>query len=611
MICPRCGGELDSLCCAACGLRLKEDEIVCAGAPAHQNLSALAGYIREEDGARRVREQQKAREEERRRKAAEAEKLQKLQEAAQKRWAAAEELKRRQEEEKKRLQAIRAERQRREAAEALKRRQEEEEKRLQAIRAERQRREAAEAEERRRKAEKERRDILQQMRESARSAAQERAAIVARAAAAEEERWRRERQREQEESRERREKQSTRRLAAGIAALAAAVLLFLLYPYIKNAWKTYWGTLSPGDSISFGQYEQDGDTVNGAERLTWTVLDVSEGRALLLCDVCVDARPYNSSGGGSAWEDSTLRQWLNSDFLFSAFSAKEQQVIPETEVTTTQLLLTEEGQVTAGEETVTVDRVFLPDSYRMWYSTAYGAMVPAGKFELTDYVAEKFETLNRDANWIDEFSPAFWTRGPVGEDHAFALGWDREDETASNWYSMFLDSCMLVRPAMYIDTDAYRTFLRDGAEENRYTADIQVRQADGEDKSWQANVEAQVGDVVEFQFTYVNTGEEQQTAVFRDVLPENLAYVPGSTVAYNSLYPDGINLEDGPLLSDAGVNLGKYNAGANAYVRFSAQVVDVSLSEGSNTLVNWGRVSVGETLRENYAAVVVYRGEKN
>ena len=74
---------------------------------------------------------------------------------------------------------------------------------------------------------------------------------------------------------------------------------------------------------------------------------------------------------------------------------------------------------------------------------------------------------------------------------------------------------MLVRPAMYIDTDAYRTFLRDGTEESRYTADIKARLADGEDKSWHTSVEAQVGDVVEFQFTYVNTGEEQQTAIFR------------------------------------------------------------------------------------------------
>ena len=584
MNCPRCGEKLDGLCCTDCGFRLKKDEIVYAGDPADQNLMALVRYIREEDGTRRAREQQRAREEEIRRKAEEAEKLRKLQEGAQKRWA---------------------------AAEKLRRQMGEEEKRLQAIRAERQRREAAEAEERRRKAEEERRDILQQMRESARSAAQERAAIAAREAAAEEERRRRECQRRREESRERREKQSTRRLAAGIAALVAVVTLILLYPHIKNAWKTHWGTLSPGDSISFGQYEQDGDTANGAERLTWTVLDISEGRALLLCDVCVDAKPYNSSGGGSAWEDSTLRQWLNSDFIFSAFSANEQKILSETEVTTTQLLQSEEGTVTFGEETVTVDRVFLPDSYGAWSSTAYGEMVPAGKFELTDYVAEKFETLNRDANWIDEFSPAFWTRGPVGEDHAFALGWDREDETVSCWYSMFLDSFMLVRPAMYIDTDAYRTFLRDGTEESRYTADIKARLADGEDKSWHTSVEAQVGDVVEFQFTYVNTGEEQQTAIFRDVLPENLAYVPGSTVVYNSLHPDGLNLDDGLLLSDAGVNLGNYTAGANAYVRFSAQVVDVSLSEGSNTLVNWGRVSVGETLRQNYAAVVVYKGEKN
>lgn len=58
-------------------------------------------------------------------------------------------------------------------------------------------------------------------------------------------------------------------------------------------------------------------------------------------------------------------------------------------------------------------------------------------------------------------------------------------------------------------------------------------------------------------------------------------------------------------ITDYGINIGHYDKGANAYVRFTAEVVDKSLQCGSNTLVNWIQGSVGKKTIQDYATVVL------
>ena len=140
-----------------------------------------------------------------------------------------------------------------------------------------------------------------------------------------------------------------------------------------------------------------------------------------------------------------------------------------------------------------------------------------------------------------------------------------------------------------------------------YTVSKQVRIKGSDDKTWKESVDAQVGDEVEFQIEYKNTSktDSTQTLVLRDVLPANLEYVAGTTMLYNALHANGVNLDDGLLISDEGVKVGHYTAGSNAIIRFTAKVVDTNLACGSNTLVNWGRASVGETVLQDHAEVVI------
>lgn len=77
----------------------------------------------------------------------------------------------------------------------------------------------------------------------------------------------------------------------------------------------------------FGRYEQDNNTANGKEKIYWDVLKEQNGKVLLASDICIDCKKYNESSKNVTWEYSSLRKWLNNEFLKTAFTAEEQKRI--------------------------------------------------------------------------------------------------------------------------------------------------------------------------------------------------------------------------------------------------------------------------------------------
>lgn len=70
------------------------------------------------------------------------------------------------------------------------------------------------------------------------------------------------------------------------------------------------------------------------------------------------------------------------------------------------------------------------------------------------------------------------------------------------------------------------------------------------------------GDEVTYQITYKNTGTMvQEQVVFRDTLPENLIYIPGSAVLSNNNYENGTNVND-DVVNEQGMNIGDYAGGS-------------------------------------------------
>ena len=95
------------------------------------------------------------------------------------------------------------------------------------------------------------------------------------------------------------------------------------------------------------------------EPIQWRVLNVSDGKALLLADKCLDYSPYHSTWEEVTWETCSLRKYLNSKFKETAFSQTEQELIEPTNVINTRA--NPYSQASGGNNTI--DEVFLLDIY--------------------------------------------------------------------------------------------------------------------------------------------------------------------------------------------------------------------------------------------------------
>ncbi|MBQ3575650.1 MAG: serine/threonine protein kinase, partial [Clostridia bacterium] len=81
-------------------------------------------------------------------------------------------------------------------------------------------------------------------------------------------------------------------------------------------------------TVQFGSYEQDGNPANGQEPIDWIVLANDGQKALLLSLYALDVKPYNNVSDNITWSNSSLRSWLNNEFLNTAFTEAEKQMIP-------------------------------------------------------------------------------------------------------------------------------------------------------------------------------------------------------------------------------------------------------------------------------------------
>lgn len=86
----------------------------------------------------------------------------------------------------------------------------------------------------------------------------------------------------------------------------------------------------PGDTVSFGKYEQDYDTSNGKEDIKWLVLDKKDDAVLVISKHVLEDKSFGRND--DTWETCSLRKWLNGDFITDAFSPEEQSKLQITNV---------------------------------------------------------------------------------------------------------------------------------------------------------------------------------------------------------------------------------------------------------------------------------------
>ena len=112
--------------------------------------------------------------------------------------------------------------------------------------------------------------------------------------------------------------------------IAAAAVYFFCGDMIAKLLS--WRSLEPGDTLSYGYYEQNGD-VSATEEIEWLVLSREDDRILVTSLSILDCLPYEShenykaNGNEISWESSSLRSWLNTEFINTAFSGFERLLI--------------------------------------------------------------------------------------------------------------------------------------------------------------------------------------------------------------------------------------------------------------------------------------------
>lgn len=203
-----------------------------------------------------------------------------------------------------------------------------------------------------------------------------------------------------------------------------------------------------GDFVTFGTYEQDNDLTNGPEPIEWIVLDVKDGKAMLLSKYILDAKPFNEERNDHVWGTSTIRKWLNDEFINDAFTDDEQAAIIVTEVDNR----TFENKNWYNGADDTLDSVFLLSYFE---ATDYNVTSTQSLNGPSEYAEPKVELYLDTHNGIrkadgDYFLMYWWLRTPGSWDKACVCTPSRISD-----YGEYRTSSLGIRPAMWVDLEKF------------------------------------------------------------------------------------------------------------------------------------------------------------
>ena len=196
----------------------------------------------------------------------------------------------------------------------------------------------------------------------------------------------------------------------------------------------------PGEIVSFGRYEQDGNPANGPEPIEWLVLDVLDGKSLLVSRYALDIVPYHTEYADVTWETASIRAWLNGDFLSSALDESERTAVLTAEVDNSAAQ--GKGGSAAGGGNNTLDSVFLLSYAEAWN---YFGTDELRLCSLTAYAAARAKALPDGPAVTGPYT--WWLRSPGSlPSCAMRVAGDGSDRSAFVDYNE-----PAVRPAVWID----------------------------------------------------------------------------------------------------------------------------------------------------------------
>lgn len=327
---------------------------------------------------------------------------------------------------------------------------------------------------------------------------------------------------------------------------------------------------SQKDNVFFGNYFQSNRTTK--DPVKWRVLSNAGRQLFLLSDQNLDALQYHTEQEDVTWETSTIRSWLNGydasantggsngidytgdNFLNTAFSAKEQTAIAETNVVNDDNDETgADIPIDAGDDTT--DRIFLlslTETYNKKYfpnycfSTNTAYVADGGKFGYSMHGVG-------ESDW-------WWLRSP-GSDQSRAAFIEWEDGSSVTDGNPVNNKEIAVRPAFNLNLSSVLFTSAVGAGGKSAGANGLAAVADYSGSDWKLTLldssrtfavsNAMLsGNTVTFSYSGAQTGvNEYLSAVIMDQ-NGTIAYYgrilqPGSASGTASLtLPSGVTLSD-------------------------------------------------------------------
>ena len=234
-------------------------------------------------------------------------------------------------------------------------------------------------------------------------------------------------------------------LAVGIPAAVLIVSLVLLLVFVilpkkgKNAEQDMEEAVSGpgisaeievGDSVLFGRYMQDKELDAEGEPVEWIVLAKEEGSILVISRDILDCQQYSDDpmARDVTWADSTLREWLNREFLRGTFSEEEQNVL-------IPAAISEAGKTT--EETVFLLSVKEADQYFRTDETRVSRPT-----ELVAYYEDEYMNSHGGDWWLR-------TAGSDGVSFAYVSA---DGQIVNDGSTVVLEESG-IRPVVWINTD--------------------------------------------------------------------------------------------------------------------------------------------------------------
>lgn len=205
----------------------------------------------------------------------------------------------------------------------------------------------------------------------------------------------------------------------------------------ESSTENAYESLTEGDILEFGMYEQDNNSSNGKEPIEWIILEKEENKILVISKYALDCKPYHSSWDNITWNECSLRRWLNGTFYNQAFDESEKEHILSTHV---------KAERNPGYDTnpgsSTTDKVFLLSVKEV---NKYFSSDKNRKCTPTDYAIAQESYTNKT------YTKQWWLRSPGPVQYYAALVDQDGSVSFSGYGAVYVDRA--VRPTMWIDMD--------------------------------------------------------------------------------------------------------------------------------------------------------------